>query len=83
MNLKSPNTLKTLRLKHHGHLPIFSNNTPRSKALESVCLFRFSPSAHCDTVSKGRGEGEGHLINSFFYDNLSIKNIFDQEATVN
>jgi hypothetical protein len=32
--------MKTLNFKHHGHLPILFKNTPRSKALEPVCLFR-------------------------------------------
>ena len=32
--------MKTFLFKHHGYLPILSKKTPRSKALESVCLFR-------------------------------------------
>jgi hypothetical protein len=32
--------MKTSDFKHHGYLPILFKNTPRSKALEPVCLFR-------------------------------------------
>ena len=36
---KGSNRMKRLLFKHQGHLPNNLDNAPRSKALESVCLF--------------------------------------------
>ena len=49
--------MKTLRFKHHGHLPILSKNSPRSKAFESVCLLRFDlPPIATQSLKGGRIE---------------------------
>jgi hypothetical protein len=47
--------MKTLNFKHYGHLPILIKNTPRSKALEPVCLFR--PPLPPIVTQSPRGEG--------------------------
>jgi hypothetical protein len=51
--------METFRFKHHGHLPILSKKTPRSKALESVCLFHsyLPPIATQSRWGEGKGEG--------------------------
>jgi hypothetical protein len=49
--------MKTLNFKHYGHLPILIKNTPRSKALEPVCLFR--PPLPPIVTQSPRGEGGG------------------------
>ena len=55
--------MKTLNFKHHGHLPIVFKNTPRSKALELVCLFRFPPPPIVTQPLGGEGWGEGNQSN--------------------
>jgi len=54
--------MKILRFKHHGHLPILSKNSPRSKALESVCLFRFHLPPIATQSPRGEGWGEGFRV---------------------
>jgi hypothetical protein len=51
--------MKTLRFKHHGHLPILSKKTPRSKALESVCLSR----SYLPPIATKSPGGEGFVVN--------------------
>jgi len=49
--------LTTLRFKLHGHLPILSQNTPHSKALESVCLVRsYPPPIATQSLEGGGGD---------------------------
>jgi hypothetical protein len=51
--------MKTLRFKYHGRLPVLSKNSPRSKALESVCLFRFHLPSIATQSLKGGGVETG------------------------
>jgi len=49
--------MKTLHFKRQEHLPILFNNAPRSKALESVCLFYSHVSSIPTQSLKGGGGG--------------------------
>jgi len=51
--------MKTLRFKHHGHLPILSKKTTRSKAFESACLFR----SYLPPIATKSPGGEGLVVN--------------------
>jgi len=50
--------MKTLRFKHHGHLPILSKKSPRSKALESIFLFR----SYLPPIATKSPGGEGFVV---------------------
>jgi len=57
--------MKTLDFKHHGHLPIPFKNTPRSKALEPVCLSRSHLPPFVTQSLEGEGRGGGQLRGKF------------------
>ncbi len=57
--LERPQDHETLHSKHQGHLSILLINAPRSKALESVCLFRFF---HLPPIMTQSLRGEGITI---------------------
>jgi len=65
VNFKSPNAMKTLDFKHHGHLPIPFKNTPRSKALEPVCLSRSHLPPFVTQSLEGEGRGGEQLRGKF------------------
>ena len=52
---KDSKRMEKHRFEHQGHLPINFNNAPRSKALESVCLFPF----HFQPIMTESPKGEG------------------------
>jgi hypothetical protein len=60
--------MKTLNFKHRGHLPILFKNTPRSKALEPVCLFRppLPPIVTQSPGERGRMRGQVALETNCF-----------------
>jgi hypothetical protein len=50
--------MKKQHLKHQGDVTHTFSNNPRSKALESVCLFRSDPLPIATQSPRGGGEGE-------------------------